>query len=122
MRMRHSTSVEVHDPRHGTGDEPDTVDRVRGVDHEAFAAWLAVFALGLAYSPRSEGARQLELEAVAGGCLEALRGAHAHLLTASVAEPPLQLAALRLLRGAIIGATLLGTDADADASREAALA
>jgi hypothetical protein len=118
--MRHSTLMDVHPRRREPEDERDTVDRVRGVDDAAFAAWLAVFALGLAYSQRSEASRQLELEEAAGGCVGALRHAHARLLATTVAEPPRRLAALHLLRGAIIGAELLDADAAAVVEADAA--
>jgi hypothetical protein len=80
------------------------VDLVGPAD-EISSAWLAAFALGLAYSQRPAAARQLELEEVAGGCIDALRAAHARLLGTSVAEPARQIAALQLLRNAMRAAT-----------------
>jgi hypothetical protein len=103
--MSHATLVGV--PTTPVTPSPPADDPVGplGPVDEVTSAWLAAFALGLAYSQRPETARQLELEEVAGGCLDSLRAAHARLLATSVTEPALQLAALQLLRRAMHAAT-----------------
>jgi hypothetical protein len=109
--MSHATLVSV--PTTPAAPRPPADDPVGplGPVDEVTSAWLAAFALGLAYSQRPEAARQLELEEVAGGCLDALRAAHARLRSISVAEPSLQLAALRLLRKAMDAATAVSPEA-----------
>ena len=70
------------------------------------SAWLAAYALGLAYSQRPYAERRHELVTAAGGCVESLRLGHARLLDSSVAEPDLQSAALLLLHEAMRSVTV----------------
>jgi hypothetical protein len=71
-------------------------------ENGATSAWLAAFALGLAYSERPDAERRAELTMVAGGCPAALRAARDRLVGTSVAEPTVQAQALALLAWAIV--------------------
>ncbi|TVR36545.1 MAG: hypothetical protein EA388_03450 [Nitriliruptor sp.] len=61
------------------------------------AAWLAAYALGLAYSENSDQQRLSELLAAAQGCPELLNAAHQRLNGADAAERKVCDDALRLL-------------------------
>ena len=69
---------------------------------DASVAWLAAYALGLAYSDNSNQQRLLELLDAAGSCPELLEAAYRRLDGADVAEDTICDDALRLLDGAMI--------------------
>ncbi|TVR36695.1 MAG: hypothetical protein EA388_03150 [Nitriliruptor sp.] len=68
---------------------------------DASAAWLAAYALGLAYSDNSVQQRLIDLRDASQGCPELLRAAHRRLDVADVADRGICDDALHLLDRAL---------------------